>query len=140
VHRPGAPLGNDLLQVVDEPFTVLEDELLLGAFVLEGDLQPFVKIARNLEPLLDDRRIELDFRKDRRVGMEIDAGAGAPRRTELLESADRLALLEAHLPLRAVALHRRDQLLRQRVDDAGAHAVETAGGLVTAVLEFAAGM
>ena len=59
---------------------------------------------------------------------------------ELLQRADRLALLEAHLPLRAVALDGGDQLLRQRVDDAGADAVEAAGGLVAAVLELAAGV
>ena len=57
-----------------------------------------------------------------------------------LSGADRLALLEAHLPLRAVALHRRDEFFRQRVDDAGADAVQTAGGLVTAVLELSAGV
>ena len=64
----------------------------------------------------------------------------AARRAELLERADRLPLLEPLLPLRAVALDRRDQLLRQRVDDAGADAVQAAGGLVAAVLELAAGV
>ena len=59
---------------------------------------------------------------------------------ELLQRAGRFALLEAHFPLRAVALDRRDQLLRQRVDDARADAVQAAGGFVIAVLEFAAGM
>ena len=47
-------------------------------------------------------------------------------------AADDGALLEAHLPLRAVAPHRRDELLRQGVDDAGADAVEAARGLVVA--------
>ena len=56
----------------------------------------------------------------------------------LLERADHRALLEAHLPLRAVAPDRRDQLLRERVDDAGADAVQAAGRLVVAGLELAA--
>ena len=51
-----------------------------------------------------------------------------------------LALLEAHLPLLAVALHRGDELARERVDDAGADAVQAARGLVAAVLELAAGV
>ena len=56
----------------------------------------------------------------------------AARRADLLERADRLPLLEPHLPLRAVAPDGGDELLRQRVDDAGADAVQAAGGLVVA--------
>ena len=59
---------------------------------------------------------------------------------DLLERPDRVPLLEAHLPLRAVAAHGRDELLRQRIDDAGADAVQAAGGLVVARLELAAGV
>ena len=66
--------------------------------------------------------------------------ARAARGACLLEPCDHRALLEPHLPLRAVAPDRRHQLLRERIDDAGADAVEAAGGLVVACLELAAGM
>ena len=85
-------------------------------------------------------RVELDLREDRRVGPEEHGRAGAARRAELLHGRCRLALLEPLLPLRAVALDGGDQLLRQRVDDAGADAVEAAGGLVVALLELPAGV
>ena len=78
------------------------------------------------------------FGKIGRVGTEEHRRPGAARRPELLQAADGLALLEAHLPLGAVAADRGDELLRQRVDDAGADAVETAGRLVVARVELAA--
>ena len=140
VHRLRAALRDDLLQVVDDPFGVLEDQLLARGFVVEDDLHAFVQVADDLEPVLDHRRIELDLRKDGGVGMEVDGRAGAARRPQLLQRTDRLALLEPHFPLRAVALHRRDELLRQRVDDARADAVQAAGGLVVAGLELPAGV
>ena len=52
----------------------------------------------------------------------------------------RLALLEALLPGVAVAADGGDQLLRERVDDAGADAVQAARGLVVLALELAAGV
>ena len=99
-----------------------------------------MQIARDFEALPDEIGIEVDLRKDRGVRAEEDRRARAARGPSLLQRADHRALLEAHLPLRAVAPDGRDQLLRQRVDDAGADAVESAGGLVVAGLELAAGM
>ena len=72
--------------------------------------------------------------------MEVDGRAGAARGPQFLQRADRLALLEPHFPLRAVALDRGDELLRQRVDHAGADAVQAAGRLVIAWIELAAGV
>jgi hypothetical protein len=132
--------SEDRLQVVGQPLGVLEDELLPRRFVLERDLDAAVQVARHLEPLLIDLGVELDLREDRRVGAEEHRRTAPPRRPDLLQGANGMALLEAHLPLGAVALHRRDQLLRQRVDDAGADAVEAAGRLVVAVLELTAGV
>src|SRR5581483_7872 len=140
VDRLRAALGDDLPQVVDEPFLVLEDDLLVRAFVLEGDLQAFVQVARDFEPLFDHRGVELDLREDRGVGMEVDLRAGAARCAGFLQRTGGLALLEAHLPQRAVALDLRDELLRERVDDARADAVQPAGRFVIPVLEFAAGV
>ena len=72
--------------------------------------------------------------------MEVDRGAAAAGRPDLLERALHDPALERHLPLGAVALHARAQLRGQRVDDAGAHAVQAARRLVVAVLELAAGV
>jgi hypothetical protein len=43
-----------VLQVVDDAFAVLEGQLLLRRFILEGDLQALVQVARDLEALLDE--------------------------------------------------------------------------------------
>jgi hypothetical protein len=68
----------------------------------KGDLQTLVQVARHLEALFDERGIEFDLGEDRGVGMKVDGRPAAARRPELLQRRDRLALLEAHLPLRAV--------------------------------------
>ena len=99
-----------------------------------------MQVAGDLEALADEVGFEFDLREDRGVGLEVDRRAGAARRPDFLQAADRLALLEAHLPLRAVAFDGRDEFFRQRVDDAGADAVQAARGLVVAVLEFSAGV
>ena len=130
---------DDPLQVVDEPLVCSKTDLLLRGFVFEGDLQPFVQVAGHFEAFLDDGGVELDFRKDCRRRDGSTRSCRVPRAgPDLLEGADRLALLEAHFPLRAVAFDGGDEFLRQRVDHARADAVQAAGGLVTAVLELAA--
>ena len=97
VHRLGVPLGDDLLQVVDEAFFVLEHVLLAGGLVLERDLDAAMQVAGDLEPLADHLRVELDLRENLRVGLEEHRRAGAARRADLLQAAGRLALLEGHL-------------------------------------------
>ena len=82
--------------------------------------------------------VELDLRENCRVGAEEHRRAAAARRSDLLGRPERLALLEALLPLRAVAANGGDELFRQGIDDAGADAVKAAGGLVVVVLELAA--
>ena len=71
------------------------------------DLDAAVQVARDFEPLADDRRVELDLREDLRVGLEEHGGAGAARGADLLQAAGRLALLEGHLVLMAVAANGR---------------------------------
>ena len=138
VHGLRAAVLHDLREEVGEPLLVLIGDLRLVDFVLEGDLHALVDVADDLEPLGDDRRIELDLREDRGVGLEVDRRAGAARRAHLLQAALRLALLEGHLPLHAVTPHRGHQRLRERVDDRGAHAVQAARRLVVPLLELAA--
>src|SRR5262249_13182998 len=88
VHRRCVPLGDYLLEIVDESFHVLEDDLLARALVFERDLHALVEVARHLEALLDDARIELDLGEDRRVGTEEHRRAGAARGAGLLHRAD----------------------------------------------------
>ena len=140
VHRLCAPHGDDFLQVIDNAVGMFEHEPFLRRLVLEDDPHALVQVADHLQPFLDDGRVELDFRKDRRVGMEVDPGAGAARGSDLLEGTDRLALFEAHFPLGAIAFHGGHEILRERVHDAGPDTVETAGRLVAAALELATGV
>src|SRR5688500_9043538 len=72
--------------------------------------------------------------------MKEDFCTASARRADLLRRTERLSLLEPLLPFGPVAPHRRDELLRQRIDDARADAVETAGGFVVVVVEFAPGV
>ena len=134
----GSPLADDLPQVRKKALGMFERLLRVLALVLEGDLEAFVQVARDFEPLADNRRLELDLRENAGIGMEEDPGAAAARRSHLLRRPERLSLLEALLPFRAVTANRRDELFRKGIDDAGADAVEAAGGLVVVVVEFAA--
>ncbi len=101
---------------------------------------PLVQVARDLEALPDDGRIEVGLRKNRRVGPEEHGRARAARGTQLLHAANRRALLVALLPGVAVATHGRDELARQRVHDRRADAVQAAGGLVALAVELSAGV
>src|SRR6185369_3162361 len=107
---------------------------------LESHSHTLVDVADDLEPFAYQRRVEFDLRKNRGIGMEVDGGTAAARSAQLLQRAGRLSTLEAHLPLGAVALDGCHELSRQRVHDARAHAVETSGRLVVALLELTAGM
>jgi hypothetical protein len=111
VHRLRAAFADDLLLIVDESFRMLERRARLRRLILEDDPHAFVEVTRHLEAFTDDRGVELDLRKDGGVGMKVDRGSRAARRANLFQGSDRLALLEAHFPLRPVALDRCDQLL-----------------------------
>jgi hypothetical protein len=77
VHRFGATLPHDLLEILNEPLLVLEDLLLARRLVLERDLHTLVDVADHFEPLADEGGIELHLGKNRRVGMEVDGRAAA---------------------------------------------------------------
>src|SRR4051794_9180794 len=140
VHLRGAAIRDDLLQVIREPFGVLEDRFLPLPLVFEGDTHALVQVTRDLEPLLDHVGIELDLREDRRVRAEEHGRAGAARGAKLLHGADRDAVLEPLLPRGAVALDGGDELLRQRIHHTRADTVKTAGRLVVARVELAPGV
>ena len=94
---------------------MLKDGLVARRLVLERDLHTAMQVAGDLEPLANDGGVELDFRKDCGIGMEVDSRPGASRRAELLQWCDRLPLLEPHLPLEpippTVAIRSRDRAL-----------------------------
>src|SRR5690606_33788592 len=144
LDRLAAAVGEDLLQVVGKAFLVLKDLALrlslLGGLVLERDLHAAMQVAGDLEAVADDDRVELDPRKNRGVGTEEHRGARAARGAELLHGSKGHALFELLLPLGAIAAYRRDQFLRQRIDDRRTDSVKAARRLVVAVLELAAGM
>ena len=74
------------------------------------------------------------------IGPEGDGGAGGLADTDLLHLHGCLAAGKLHLVDLAVTADARDELLRQRVDDRDADAVQAAGHLVGAVVELAARM
>src|SRR5581483_9577348 len=84
--------------------------------------------------------VEFDFREDGRIWPEVNSRPGSARGPDLLQRADRFALLESHLPLRPIALDRGDELFRQLVHDACANSVESAGGFVIPVFELSTGV
>src|SRR4051812_11633683 len=112
VHRLRTALGDNFLEIRQQPFGVLERILPFLGFILEADLQAFVDIARHLEPLANDRGVELDLREDRGVWPEEYFGAASASRADLLRRSSRRALLEPLFPLAAVTANRRDQFLR----------------------------
>ena len=139
MHGARAALPHELREVGGDALLVLEDDLCpwwpRSSNVI---LHALVEVARDLQSFADDVGVELDAREDRRVRVEEDRGARATRRADLLDRPLRFALAVPLLPLEAVTLHRRDEFLRQRVDDAGADTVQAAGRLVVAFLELPA--
>ena len=110
MHGLGVFLADDFLQVVDQAFLVLVDVLLSGGFILERDLDAAMQVACNLEALTNGLRVEFDFRENLRIGLEVDRRAGSSSGAHLLQAPGRLSLLERHLVLLAVPLHRGDEL------------------------------
>ena len=79
--------------------------------------------------------------EDLRVGVEGDGGAATVRGgADLGDRAEGQAAREPLLPELAVARDLDDHRVRQRVDDGGADAVQTARGLVGLARELAAGV
>ena len=140
VHRRRAARADDVGQIVLQPLGVLEDPFLAAALVVEDDADSLVQVADDLQAFGNDGRIELGPGKYLRIGAEEHRGARPPGAAELPRPRHRPAAPEALLPQPAVPLRRGDELGRQRVDDAGAHAVEAARGAVRPVLELPAGM
>ena len=135
-----------LVDVADEvldPTLVVEVLVLLvlAALVGDRDVQAAGEERRLAQALLERRVLEGRRLEDLRVRAEGDRRAGLLRGLALHQLALREAAGVLLVPRVAVALDRDVELLRERVDDGHAHAVQTAGDLVAAaVAELAAGV
>jgi hypothetical protein len=110
VDRPGASFGDDLLQEIGQSFLVLKDFLPAFDFVVERHAHAFVDVADHFKAFPNERRIEFDLRKNRRIGVEVNRRPRPARRTGFLERSGGFPALERHLPRRAIALDARAQL------------------------------
>src|SRR5207244_13023369 len=136
--EPGLLLGEREQLAPDRPVTddpgeerlgrvlVVRDGLGARPLVAEDEGQTTVQVGLGLEALGDDLRVEADLGEDFGIGPERDRRAAAARRAELLERARRLAARERLLPLEAVALDARRELLGERGHHRGADAAQPA--------------
>src|SRR4051794_40469924 len=131
-----------VLDEVDDAAVVLEAVLdALSALVLEVDPEAPREEGHLAEALLEGLVVEVQLLEDLEVGEERDLSAALVGLRALLEGSLRDAALVALGPLVAVAPDLQPELLRQRVHDRHADAVEAAGDLVAAaVAELAAGV
>ena len=135
-----------LVDVADEildPALVVELLGLRALAALVGDRDPQAarQERRLAQALLERGVLEGQRLEDVGVRAEVDRRAGLGRRVALLHRPLRHAAHVGLLPLEAVALDGHVELVRERVDDRDADAVQAAGDLVAAALaELAAGV
>ncbi len=136
--------GVEVLDEVDDPAGVAVGDRLgavVGALVLEADLEALVEEGHHLQPLEDGAGGELGGLEDGGVGPERHGGAGAATGgvAHHLELAGGLAAVgEGHLVVLAVAVDLDDEPRGEGVDDRDADAVEAARHLVALAAELAA--
>ena len=135
-----------LVEVADEVLDaalVVERRRLaaLAALVDDADVQAARQERGLAQALLQRRVLERERLEDLVVRPEVDRRAGLVRRLALLHRALRHAADVELAPGVAVALDGDLELVRERVDDRDADAVQAAGDLVAAALaELAAGV
>ncbi len=135
-----------ILDVVDESLLVEEHVLArllaLGdrALVGERDREALVQEGHLLEAGAQRVVVEFDGFEDVGVRPEGDGGSGAVGVAGVGERRIRNAVVVALGPERALAANRDFELVRERVDDGAADAVQTAGDGVAAAAELSAGV
>ena len=132
-----------LVQVLDErddAAVVLELVALRFALVVERDENARVEKRQLAETLSERVEAELDGLEDVLVGTERDLGAALLRRPGCLDVGLRLPAMVLLLEDLPVAPDLEVELLRQRVDDRDADAVQSARHFVAVVVELAAGV
>ncbi len=147
----------EVLDVVDEPALVeeavvalLQDDLAglglllvcrCGTLVAQVDAQPLVEERHLLEARAQGLVLEVDGLEDRLVGPERDRRAGLVALLGTLERCLGHAAVAVGLPPDvALATHLDLEPARERVDDGGAHAVQTARDGIPAAAELSAGV
>src|SRR5215469_9733022 len=132
-----AALVEDLDEFADSAF---EMELLALAVALVGepDAQAAVEIRHLAQIARDQLVLELDLGKNFRVGRKRGFGPGLLCAALLFDLGLGDAALVALVIDLAAAMDLGFKLFAQRVDDRGAHAVQTARHLVNAAIELAA--
>ena len=140
----GVLLAVDVGHEVADAALVLEgDALAVGALVVEGDLESLGEERRLAQALGEHAVVVVDIFEDVGVCQEGDGRAGGPVLVEFLpldQLGDRIAALEALVPVVAVDVDVQLEPLAERVDDRDADAVQTAGDLVARAAELAAGV
>ena len=125
------------------PALVVEDLLLVGALVGKLDAQAAGQVADLAHPAAHPAVVELEpLLEDAGVGHEVHPGPGLALGglSHDLERLLDLAAGELDAVVLAPAPHLDDHPVGERVDHAGAHAVEAARDLVGALFELAAGV
>ena len=111
-----------------------------GALVLRGDAQ--TRVQKRLLAHTGVQGVIVEFRdlEHLRVGVEAHHGAGAVGAADYRHALGYLAAGELHLIDLPVLVNADLQPVGERVDHAGADAVQSAGDLVSAAAELAAGV
>ena len=130
VDRLALVVLHDLLQIGRDAVGVMVLVRFLLEFVVEDDLQPAMHERDVFQMLLDDVAVEVCAAKNLLVRAEEDAGAAASERPQLLDRPGGFTASVRLLIFVAVAMHGRDQLLRQRVNHRRSDAVQAAAASV----------
>ena len=135
-----------LAELLDEigPEVAREVPLLgLAGFVdLERNAQSRAKHGLRLQDMLEPRHRNVRRIEVRRIRPEPDRRSGLPALggADCLELRHHLAVAETDVPFAPVAAHVAFEVLRERIDDRDADAVQAAGLFVALVREFSAGV
>ena len=126
-----------VLDELDDTAAILELVVLAVALVLNGDLHTLVQEGELAQALRENVEAEVEDLEDERVGLEGDLGPALLCRAGLAQLALRLPALEALEVYLAVALDLDLEVLRERVYDRDADAVQTARDAIRAFVELA---
>ena len=107
-------------EVVNESLIMMKGVAETLGLIVECNVHPLVQITGNFETFGNQFRFKLASREYLRVWTEENRRPRASGTAQSLETAGRLAALERLLPLEALSLRPRDEVLRESVDDAGA--------------------
>jgi len=125
------------LHELHDPAVIVKRVAFTGTLVAEDDLHSPVQEGQFLKPTVEDVVVELGIGKNLEVGFERSACAGALRASDAAYRSGGHAafiLLLIHI---AVAADFHLAPLGEEIDHGHPHAVQSAGGLIGSLLEFA---